>query len=74
MNRQNEKIMKLIINGETKEYQEQLTVLQLLQQLTLPPEQVVVELNRAILLPDIHHTTELKSGDTIELVQFVGGG
>ena len=74
MNRQNEESMKLTINGEAKEYREQLTVLQLLQLLTLSPEQVVVELNRDILLPEVHSTTGLKSGDTIELVQFVGGG
>ncbi|MDX2493568.1 MAG: sulfur carrier protein ThiS [Desulfuromusa sp.] len=66
--------MKLIINGNTKEYQESLTVQQLLQKLNLSPDRVVVELNRQILSPDIHIKTELKSEDTIELVQFVGGG
>ncbi len=66
--------MQLIINGKTKEYQEPLTVLHLLQQLDLSPERVVVELNRHILSPDEHNSTELKSDDTIELVQFVGGG
>ncbi len=66
--------MKLIINGKTKEYQESLTVQQLLQKLNLSPDRVVVELNRQILSPDIHVKTQLKSGDTVELVQFVGGG
>ncbi|MDX2479688.1 MAG: sulfur carrier protein ThiS [Desulfuromusa sp.] len=66
--------MKLTINGAIKEYQEQLTVQQLLQHLQLPQERVVVELNREILSADLHIDTELKSGDTLELVQFVGGG
>ncbi|MEA3362139.1 MAG: sulfur carrier protein ThiS [Thermodesulfobacteriota bacterium] len=66
--------MKLIINGKTTEYQDNLTVQQLLQKLKLSPDQVVVELNRQILSPNIHVKTELKSEDTIELVQFVGGG
>lgn len=66
--------MKLTINGEVKIYQENLTVQQLLQKLNLSPERVVVELNRNILSPDMHIQTELKSADTIELVQFVGGG
>ena len=65
--------MKLTINGKTKEYQETLTVQQLLQQLKLSPERVVVELNRNILSADMHNKT-LQSEDTIELVQFVGGG
>ena len=66
--------MKLTINGKTKEYQETLTVQQLLQQLKLSPERVVVELNRNILSADMHNNTTLQSEDTIELVQFVGGG
>jgi thiamine biosynthesis protein ThiS len=66
--------MKLTINGESHEYHEQLTVTQLLSQLKLRPDQVVVELNRSILAPETHNNTELKTGDVIELVQFVGGG
>ncbi len=66
--------MKLIINGEVKNYQEGLTVQQLLEKLNLSPERVVVELNRTILSQDVQTHTELKSEDTIELVQFVGGG
>jgi thiamine biosynthesis protein ThiS len=67
-------LMKITINGEIKEYQEQLTVQQLLQRLKLQADRVVVEVNRTILPPDMHNITELKTGDTIELVQFVGGG
>jgi len=66
--------MKLIINGQPHEHQEGLTVQQLLQQLNLSSDQVVVELNRQILAPNIHVKTVLNSEDTIELVQFVGGG
>ena len=66
--------MRLIINGERKEYQEKLSVQELLHQLKLSPEQVVVELNRNILSPDMHKNTILKADDTLELVQFVGGG
>lgn len=66
--------MKITINGETKEYPEQLTVQLLLQRLKLQSDRVVVEINRTILAPAAHHDTELKNGDIIELVQFVGGG
>ena len=66
--------MKLLINGETKEIAENLTVQQLLQQLNLSPKRVVVEINRKILSPDLHNNTILKANDTLELVQFVGGG
>ncbi|MEA3544769.1 MAG: sulfur carrier protein ThiS [Thermodesulfobacteriota bacterium] len=66
--------MKLTINGKQKEYSESLTVQQLLQQLSLSPERVVVELNCKIISPDTHNNTQLKAEDIIELVQFVGGG
>ena len=67
-------MMELIINGETHEYQKPLTVQELLQQLNLNPERAIVEINHTILSPTGHNETELKQGDTIELVQFVGGG
>ena len=66
--------MKITLNGEIKEYRDQLTVQELLQRLNLQPERVVVEINRTILSPETHNDTELKTGDIIELVQFVGGG
>lgn len=67
-------LMKITINGKIKEYQEQLTVQQLLQRLKLPSDRVVVELNGSILPLDAHIDTKLKTGDIVELVQFVGGG
>ena len=67
-------MIELVINGETHEYQKPLTVQKLLQQLNLNPERVIVEINRTILSPAEHNETELQQGDTIELVQFVGGG
>ena len=66
--------MDLIINGRKKEYQGKMTVQQLLQRLEISPDQVVIELNRSILVLEKHGSTELNNGDTIELVQFVGGG
>ncbi|MCK5912677.1 MAG: sulfur carrier protein ThiS [Desulfuromusa sp.] len=66
--------MKLTINGKIKEFPEKLTVQHLLQQLNLTPERVVVELNQKILSPDMHSNAKLKAEDTLELVQFVGGG
>jgi thiamine biosynthesis protein ThiS len=66
--------MELTINGSKKEYQDKITVQQLLQLSNISPGRVVIELNRNILSPDMHDKTELRHGDTIELIQFVGGG
>ncbi|MBN1958328.1 MAG: sulfur carrier protein ThiS [Desulfuromonadales bacterium] len=66
--------MQLKINGDDRIFTAPLTVEQLLLNLELKSEHVVVELNRVILDP--HHFTEtlLSSGDSLELIQFVGGG
>ncbi len=66
--------MKLIINGETKEVQEGLTLVTLLEQLQIRPARVVVERNRAIVSRDAYDSTLLADGDVLEIVHFVGGG
>jgi thiamine biosynthesis protein ThiS len=66
--------MELTINGKERDFSSPLTVAQLLEQLQLDPERVVVELNRRILAPDTLTEAVLNPGDSLELVQFVGGG
>ncbi len=66
--------MLLQINGRNRECPSPLNIIQLLGQLELAPERVVVELNREILTADKLAEIQLKDGDTLELIQFVGGG
>lgn len=66
--------MQLTINGQPRDFSQQLTVSQLLEQLQLESERVVVELNRVILTQDLHADTLLNDGDCLEAIQFVGGG
>ena len=65
--------MVLNINGTQRNFSEPLTISQLLQQLELPPKRVVVELNKEILSAAAHSTV-LQDGDSLEVIQFVGGG
>ncbi len=65
--------MRLTINGQPRVFDTQLTINQLLQQLDLAADRVIVELNREILTAAAHDT-QLNDGDTLEVVQFVGGG
>ena len=62
------------INGEEREIAAGLSVTKLLEELGIRPGRVVVELNRDVLSRDAHDATLLKKGDTLEIVQFVGGG
>ena len=66
--------MNLIVNGEARTLPEGLTVSGLLEQLSVQPERVVVEVNLTILKRAQHAGTVLKEGDRVEIVQFVGGG
>jgi thiamine biosynthesis protein ThiS len=62
------------INGERREVEEQITVRELIERLSLAPERLAIELNRQVVRrADWPHTT-LKDGDRLEIVHFVGGG
>jgi len=66
--------MVIQINGEKREIFEGTSVAKLLDELTIRPGRVVVELNRGVLAREAHGTTFLREGDAIEIVHFVGGG
>ena len=69
--------MKLHINGNEGDYapdQSSLTVAGLVESLGMKSDRVAVELNRDIVPRDRWPETQLKDGDRLEVVHFVGGG
>ncbi len=66
--------MNVVVNGEPRELPEGMTVAELLAFLQTPAERVVVELNLVILKRAQHTATQMKAGDQVEVVRFVGGG
>lgn len=66
--------MKLIINGEDREFSSISTLSALLDQLGMKPDRVAVELNRDLVSRDQWAKTRLSDGDKLEIVHFVGGG
>ncbi len=66
--------MTVVVNGEERQVDGSSTALDLLQTLCLDPRTVVVELNREIVRRPALGNTQLRDGDQIELVHFVGGG
>ena len=65
--------MEIQINGEPRAIG-QTSLLELLKSLDLDPARVAVERNRDIVPKREYETTLLADGDTLEIVQFVGGG
>jgi thiamine biosynthesis protein ThiS len=66
--------MTVMVNGETRDLPPGTTVSSMLVALELHPRLIVVEHNRQILDRSAYDATEVRDGDTIELVHFVGGG
>jgi sulfur carrier protein len=66
--------IRVIVNGEERDVQRGLSVTDLLTQLGLHPRMIVVEHNREILDRAQYTNTEVRDGDALELVHFVGGG
>jgi sulfur carrier protein len=64
-----------MVNGTRREVPAETTLSGLLESLDLDPRMVVVEHNRIILRErDKYSGIVLRSGDALEIVQFVGGG
>lgn len=66
--------MRLVINGEEKEYSDIANLASLVDLLGLKADRLAVELNRDIVPRTRWTTTLLKEGDRLEIVHFVGGG
>lgn len=67
--------MKLTVAGTPKEYDEGLTVAELLEAENVEmPLYVTVSVNDEFLSQESHAATVLKDGDTVEFFYFMGGG
>jgi len=66
--------MTIVLNGEEKSFDAPLTLASLVEQLGMKPGRVAAEVNRAIVPRERWGATELRDGDRIEIVHFVGGG
>jgi thiamine biosynthesis protein ThiS len=66
--------LKITLNGEPFELACPLTVRDLLAQLDIDPRRVAVEHNLVVLKRATFETVEVRDGDEVEIVNFVGGG
>ena len=66
--------IRVTINGDVRQIAGDRTITELLTELGLQPRLVVVEHNREILDRALYESTEVRDGDMLELVHFVGGG
>ena len=67
-------MIKIKLNGKEQELKPGLTVSDLLLKWKVRPELVTVEVNETILQKLDYETTQIKEGDNVEFVFYMGGG
>lgn len=66
--------MKILVNGDTREYAENITVADVVADLGLTGKRIAVEFNKDILPFNQYGNQLLKDADRLEIVQAIGGG
>ncbi|HIC43126.1 MAG TPA: sulfur carrier protein ThiS [Sulfurimonas sp.] len=66
--------MTLVVNGETKEYEKQIHLLEMMNDLGIADKVMAAAVNMNIVKQDVWNEHLLNDGDKIELLDFVGGG
>ncbi|QOP46022.1 sulfur carrier protein ThiS [Sulfurimonas paralvinellae] len=66
--------MKVIVNGETREFAEKTTLQEILQKLSLEGKVMAAAVNMNIIKQDSWNNYIIHDGDKLELLDFVGGG
>jgi thiamine biosynthesis protein ThiS len=66
--------VNIIVNGQTRQVADGLTVAELLDELKLATRYVAVEVNLEVVPRQSHAQRQLADGDRLEIVTLVGGG
>ena len=66
--------MTITLNGDRFELEQALSVTALLEKLEIDPRRVAVEHNLSIIKRQTFDRVVVDEGDTVEIVNFVGGG
>ena len=66
--------MKLIINGEEREFDNSFSIEQILDSLQIKDKAMAVAVNMEIVKKEMWKNYTLQPGDRVEALHFVGGG
>ena len=66
--------MKITVNGEDREYQDNISLQQLITELNIEDKVMAAAVNMEIVKKDNWGSYRLKDNDRVELLHFVGGG
>ena len=66
--------MNIIVNGQEKKFTQEISLAELLEELSLIGKVMAAAVNMDIVKKDSWQQYMLKDGDKVELLDFVGGG
>ncbi len=66
--------MQILLNGQTEQLADDLTLAQLVEHLGLAGKRIAIEVNDELVPRGEHVTHRLCDGDRVEIVQAIGGG
>lgn len=67
--------MRCTVNGKPYNFQDDtLTINEMFNTMNLKPEGRIVEWNGEIISENKYSSVEIKNGDSLEIIQFMGGG
>ena len=66
--------IKITVNGKQMQIIPKSTLKSLIKKLKMPLNKIAIELNKEIIDKRKISKTQLKKGDKIEIVHFIGGG
>lgn len=66
--------MNIVINGEAREFDSEITLSNLLKELSLEGKVMAAAVNMEIVKQNDWESYRLKDSDKLELLDFVGGG
>jgi len=66
--------MRISVNGKQQDYEDGMSVQDLLVRMRLDSRKIAVELNLEIVAKSAYRRTILDEGDQVEIVHFIGGG
>lgn len=66
--------MQILINGETRTVDDEMTLAALVEQLDLTGKRIAIEVNGELVPRSEHADHRIAAGDRVEIVQAIGGG
>ncbi len=66
--------MQIIVNGETREFNESITLQEVITTLKIEDKVMAAAVNMQIVKKEQWESFKLSNEDKLELLQFVGGG